>query len=233
MHSWRMLILPFAQEKALYQRYDRSEPWNGPKNRLLGDAMPEFYRCPGDPSSDERPRNCTTSYAALVGPDTVWAEGNRSLDALEMPYATLLLVETVETGIHWMEPRDVALHEFTAPPSAEPSLLSVVFWGFPPDPPPHAAGRNHLLADGTVRFIPFSLTPDSLATLASVEADRELYVDLLYPRPQEPSTVDQYLATVRLAGLLVALLGAVGFGIVLARTRRRGAGRETTNGTKE
>src|SRR5688500_8670454 len=30
MHSWRVLILPFIEEQALYQRYRFNEPWNGP-----------------------------------------------------------------------------------------------------------------------------------------------------------------------------------------------------------
>ena len=225
MHSWRVLILPFLGENALHRRYDRSEPWDGPNNRLLGDAMPKVYRCPGDPSSDERPEECTTSYAALLGPDTVWAEGNRNLDALEMPSATLLLVETVETGIHWMEPRDVAVEEHTIPAPVQPPLLTAVLWGAPPPhPPPHPGGRNVLFADGAVRFFPFPLTPESLATLASVEADPKIFVEPLYPQPQEPTALERYLPGIRISGFLVTVLGAIGFGIALARARFRGEG---------
>src|SRR5690242_17032670 len=30
MHSWRVLILPFLGEQALYNEYNLSEPWDGP-----------------------------------------------------------------------------------------------------------------------------------------------------------------------------------------------------------
>ena len=220
MHSWRVLVLPWLEATPLYRRYDFSEPWDGPNNRLLSDAIPPIYRCPNQPSS-EPAEEYTTSYAALVGPSTVWAKGNGDLDALEAPDSTLLVVETVEAQIHWMEPRDIPLEEFTALPPPEPSWWEVIFWGFPPHPPPHPGGRNHLFADGSVRFISFPLTPDSLATLASVEADPKLYVEPLYPQLQEPSALERYLPAIRLAGLLVTLLGAIGFGIALARIRDR------------
>ena len=35
MHSWRVLILPFAGERALYEAYRFDEPWDGPNNRHL------------------------------------------------------------------------------------------------------------------------------------------------------------------------------------------------------
>lgn len=35
MHSWRVLILPFIEEQALYDRYAFTEPWDGPSNRRL------------------------------------------------------------------------------------------------------------------------------------------------------------------------------------------------------
>jgi hypothetical protein len=46
MHRWRVLILPYVEQKALYAQYDFSEPWDGPHNRLLAKYMPPFYRCP-------------------------------------------------------------------------------------------------------------------------------------------------------------------------------------------
>ena len=36
MHSWRVLILPYIEQQALYNAYDFSEPWNGPKKLTTG-----------------------------------------------------------------------------------------------------------------------------------------------------------------------------------------------------
>ena len=35
MHSWRVLILPFLDEQALYDLYRFDEPWNGPNNSFV------------------------------------------------------------------------------------------------------------------------------------------------------------------------------------------------------
>ena len=224
MHSWRVLILPHIEQKALYERYDFDEPWDGPNNRLLADAMPPLFRCPRYPP-DEMPGTFTTSYVALVGSDTIWAEGNRRLPPPGADDQMLLVVETFETGIHWMEPRDVAVEEHTIPAPAQPPLLTAILWGAPPPhPPPHPGGRNVLFADGAVRFFPFPLTPESLATLASVEADPKIFVEPLYPQPQEPTALERYLPGIRISGFLVTVLGAIGFGIALARARFRGEG---------
>ena len=42
MHSWRVLILPFVDENALYAMYDFDEPWDGPNNSKLA------AQCPAD-----------------------------------------------------------------------------------------------------------------------------------------------------------------------------------------
>jgi Protein of unknown function (DUF1559) len=62
-HSWRVLLLPFIEQMELYQEYDFSEPWDGPKNRKLIDKMPDVYRDPihGDAKGHD------THYAVLVG----------------------------------------------------------------------------------------------------------------------------------------------------------------------
>lgn len=41
--SWRVAILPFIEEQALYERFHLDEPWNSPHNRQLIDEMPAVY----------------------------------------------------------------------------------------------------------------------------------------------------------------------------------------------
>src|SRR4051812_10595310 len=43
LHSWRVLILPYLEQKPLYNRYNFSEPWDGPNNRRLASQMPGVY----------------------------------------------------------------------------------------------------------------------------------------------------------------------------------------------
>ena len=49
---------------------------------------------------------------AIVAPHTLWP-GSQSVSQGEFAKAgtKILLIETRESGIHWMEPRDLGLHE--------------------------------------------------------------------------------------------------------------------------
>jgi hypothetical protein len=107
MHSWRVLILPFLEEKALYDQYRFDEPWDGPNNRQLEAYMPRIFRCPSDPGA--KPDSTLTSYLAVVGPGTAWpGEKSRTFrDIKDGTSQTLLVVESHNSGIHWMEPRDL------------------------------------------------------------------------------------------------------------------------------
>ena len=44
--SWRVLILPFLEQDALYKEFHLDEPWDSAHNRALIERMPETYRCP-------------------------------------------------------------------------------------------------------------------------------------------------------------------------------------------
>jgi hypothetical protein len=108
MHSWRVLILPYIDGDDLYKKYRFDEPWDGPNNRKLHGEIVQVFRCP----SQQRLRNPNphaTSYVAVVGPRTAW-RGDRPVklsDFTDDSDATILLVETKDSGIHWMEPRDL------------------------------------------------------------------------------------------------------------------------------
>jgi WD40 repeat protein len=67
-HSWRVLILPFLDQVALYQRYDSSVPWDHPKNAAVLAAMPKVYR---DPLSD-KPDSNKTRYLLVTGVGTAF-----------------------------------------------------------------------------------------------------------------------------------------------------------------
>ena len=64
MHSWRVLILPWLEQKAIYDQYRFDEPWDGPNNRKLHDLIVSPYACPSHPG-----RRDSTSYVTVVGAD--------------------------------------------------------------------------------------------------------------------------------------------------------------------
>ena len=105
MHSWRVLILPFIEQRALYDRYDFNEPWNGPHNSQLVKEMPAVFRCPADQANP----GTLTDYAAIVGPETIW-QPDRSTTFAQITDGssnTIAVVEAAGLGVNWMEPRDL------------------------------------------------------------------------------------------------------------------------------
>ncbi|GIW84177.1 MAG: hypothetical protein KatS3mg106_690 [Gemmataceae bacterium] len=104
-HSWRVLLLEFLKPE-LYHEYRFDEPWDGPNNRRLADKMPFCYACPAD-SGAKRKRQ--TNYFVVIGPRTVFPGAQTvKLSDIQRPHEeTILIVEAVGLGVHWMEPRDL------------------------------------------------------------------------------------------------------------------------------
>ena len=66
--SWRVHILPYMDELALYQEFKLNEAWDSPHNIKLLAKMPKFYASPGIKTSEP----FTTHYQAITGPGTVF-----------------------------------------------------------------------------------------------------------------------------------------------------------------
>jgi len=45
--SWRVRLLPYLDQAALYDRFNQNEPWDGPTNKPLLALMPDIYKSPG------------------------------------------------------------------------------------------------------------------------------------------------------------------------------------------
>lgn len=104
IHSWRVLLLPLLDEQELYDAYRFDEPWNGPHNRDLAKRMPDVYRCAWN--FDRLSTN--TSYVVVVGQETMFPGGKaRAAPPADGFGTTLLAVELADSGISWLEPRDI------------------------------------------------------------------------------------------------------------------------------
>lgn len=156
LHSWRVLILPQlgSAEEELHREYHYHEPWNSPHNRELAGRMPEVYRCPEDPAL----REDQTSYVALVDGTTgdFAAYPSSGTAAPQRPAMTAYVVmELADSGVYWMEPKDISLGSDSQPDKPLPTSLSY-----------HVGGSVAVDADGATVVLPHGTAAETITSRA-------------------------------------------------------------------
>ena len=155
--SWRALILPYLERQDIYAECCFDEPWDGPTNAELARIDLRFMRCPSDPDV----QGAQTNYLAVVGPGTIWStDESVSLDDVEDPTRTIVLVEVAGSDIAWMEPRDLSLEDALRGINAEPA---------PSISSGHPGCVNVLFADGHTEFLSERMALDELRDLLTFE----------------------------------------------------------------
>jgi hypothetical protein len=145
MLSWRVLILPFIEQEALYRQFRLNEPWDSPHNKKLLEKMPKIYAPVGVKTKEPH----ATFYQAITGPDAAWptvrnqnhpwgASGARFPASFQDGTSnTIWLVEAGE-AVPWTKPDDVPYDAKKALPRFGGLFKEGFHVGF---------------ADGSVRFI--------------------------------------------------------------------------------
>lgn len=99
LHSWRTLLLPYLEERQLFESIDLAKPWDDPVNAAAREQMPHVFVCP----SARLPPGHTT-YLAVVSPEGCFrADGAVKLAEVREPSKTLLLAEfATARAVPWM-----------------------------------------------------------------------------------------------------------------------------------
>lgn len=162
MHSWRVLLLPYMGQDALYKRYNLDEPWDSPNNLALANLIGEVYSCSDDPQVIP----CQTSYVMIVGPGTI-SDGptaTKLADIKDGASRTIMVVEVSNSAIQWTEPRDLRAEDVTfAINDGTPQGIRSQ----------HPGCANVLFCDGTVRTLRDTADPaliKAMTTIAGGEA---------------------------------------------------------------
>lgn len=103
LYSWRVVLLPFLEQKSLYSEWDLTQAWDSPANRRLSDTVLSVYTCPN--STDAGP---CTNYIAPVGPDSVFpgTEAVTFDDITDPTHQTIMVAEMTGARIPWAAPFD-------------------------------------------------------------------------------------------------------------------------------
>src|SRR5262249_50367494 len=89
LHSWRTLILPYLEERTLFDSIDLTKPWNDPANSEACNTGLPAYQCPASDLRDNR-----TTYLAVVTPNSLLQPGEpKKLSAITDGQKTLMVIE--------------------------------------------------------------------------------------------------------------------------------------------
>jgi hypothetical protein len=153
--SWRVSLLPYLGEAALYQQFNLNEPWDSPSNKKLLTRMPRLYALPG---TTDRPG--TTRYRVFVGDNAAFAapgqrgqvaRGRRFRDFTDGLSNTILIVEAAEP-VDWTRPDELE----HAPDRPLPPLGNV------------HGGAQVSMADGSVHRIAADTPPAELRAMITI-----------------------------------------------------------------
>jgi len=163
LHSWRTLILPFLEERSLYDSIDLAKPWDDPVNVEALNTSVWTYQCPSAPDADNRTH---TRYLAVVAPGSCFRpELPRHWDDIADDKATTLVVIEVDAdhAVPWMSPVD----------ADEQLVLSLG----PDSRLDHPGGMNAIFADRRVRFLQDDLPAAQRRAMISIAGNDDAVVD--------------------------------------------------------
>lgn len=169
------MLLPYLERNDLYQQYRFDEPWDGPNNRKLAEQMPMQYALHGC----AKPGNVTTNYLRVTGDQTASPAGRTisQADVTDGTANTLFIVENIDGGVHWMEPRDLAFDSMNFTVGGPNGISS---WLEPP-----AA----LTLAGSVESLSIDMPPEivkGILTIAGGEDDAATFLNTLADGRRRP-----------------------------------------------
>ena len=162
--SWRVALLPYLGEEALYREFHLDEPWDSPHNVTLLPRMPKVYSCPSAPTAVG-----ITPYVAAAGPGMFFdapepIPGTQtigvSIGAISDGTAnTILLLDLGwKNRVEWTRPA-----EFDVDVDEVVDLLTATQAS-------HTRARPMLFGDGSLRVIAESIDPRTLRALFTRDA---------------------------------------------------------------
>lgn len=158
LHSWRTLLLPYLDQRPLYDTVDLSKPWDDPANAVARETLLTVYQCPAIPPSTSQATHqpSQTTYLAVVTPTSALRpiEPRKLSEITDGLSETLVLIDVdAEHAVPWMSPQDA--DEALILSLDEKSKL------------PHQGGMHAATADGVARFLSAKLTAETRRALIS------------------------------------------------------------------
>ncbi len=175
--SWRVQLLPFLEQDALYRQFKMDEPWDGPNNKKLSELVLKVFQVPGR----EAP-NGHTYFQAFISPDPAKGKGVRPPG---FPQPGIPGQPAPFMGRSWLVEGGKVRTNLVQIPDGTSNTIGVVeartsvIWSKPDDLPfgeklPALGDPNWdrfaaLFLDGSVRSLPTRLKPEVLRLLIDIQ----------------------------------------------------------------
>jgi len=169
--SWRVAILPFIEEQALYEKFHLDEPWDSEHNIKLLDEMPDVYA--GD-AEKGAPKQNVTAFLGVSGERCLFNKNEkvRFRDITDGSSNTLAVIEVgFDKRVQWTKPVDYV---------------------FNAEKPFEGIGRREtrgfraITADGAGHEVSYDIEAKNLANLMMRNDGKVVWIDDSEPRPIRP-----------------------------------------------
>ena len=154
LHSWRVLILPWIEQAALYDAIRLDEPWDSEYNKQFHNVIVSQYSCPSNALC--KPGEAC-NYVVVAGEAFVPAvkdrKGKHTFAVVSDGTSNTLAVIEVKEPFCWMDPTaDIELEDLAVGINAEDGRCGSF----------HRGGCNAARFDGSVLFIPETVDTETL-----------------------------------------------------------------------
>ena len=128
LYSGRVLLLPFMEQKPLYDQWDKDQAWDSEANISLSQQNLQVFT---DPSAANRIPG-QTDFLFVVGKGTVFEPpptGSQLASIIDGTSNTMFMIDVRNSGIVWSEPRDVDISRpMSLPAGNHPGINMAVFY---------------------------------------------------------------------------------------------------------
>ncbi len=165
--SWRVLLLPYLEQDALYKQFRMDEPWDSEHNKTLLAAIPKVFVIPNVKTKEPT----STFYRVFVSPKdarpgAMFIENEKltlgQLTVMDGTSRTLMVVEAAE-AVPWTKPDELVY----LPDKPLPKLGG-----------PFRDGFHGCFADVSVRFISKDIFKDEPALRSLITRNGDETIDV-------------------------------------------------------
>ncbi|MDB2687542.1 protein kinase [Mariniblastus sp.] len=105
-YSWRVAILPYIGQQALFDRYQFDEDWDSEENAKLLSEMPDLFRR-GSKDFD----STTTGYLGIAYDRATFGDGDKKIENFTDGTSNTIAILQTDREVPWTKPEDLKMSD--------------------------------------------------------------------------------------------------------------------------